>query len=156
MWLYLCSHWSPPVVRVYGVDTGSVRLTKMYYGDTYPTTAAILDQNNVVQTGIHPENYYPACFQRPTTTDDIATLAAHDSIHTATKMPDCPTNFLASAPLMWTRLPTPDQQVPQQDNIKSWELRGGIVAGMSVFSYLQSGGAQHTVTPYYNQCEMLK
>ena len=42
------------------------------------------------------------------------------------------------------------------DNVARWSLRGGIATGMAVFSYLQSGGAQRSIKPYYNQCQLLK
>ena len=41
------------------------------------------------------------------------------------------------------------------DNVARWALRGAIAAGMSVFTYLQSGGAQTRIKPYYNECQLL-
>ena len=73
-------------------------------------------------------------------------------------MPDCPKPFLEvneqnKSKVMWTLL---NETEALKDNIARWSLRGGIATGMSVFSYLRSGGAQGQVKPYYNQCQLLK
>jgi hypothetical protein len=158
MWLYLCSHFSPPVVRVYGVDanTTNVVLVALYPGESYPTTAPVLDHKKVVQTGIKPDNYYPTCFKYPTDAAQLAWLADHNVVQSKTKMPNCPADFLAKTTPMWTITAGSEEIVKtQQNNIIRWTLRGAAATGMAVFSYLQGGGAQNAVTPYYDQCQLL-
>ena len=176
MWFHLCTQYSPVVVRVYGVSgfapadpqTGSsakghVNIVALYYGDSYPTDAQVLDQNKVIQTGIQPDlskpnaNLYPACFQPPSDPQQAAWVAG-TAIKTKFHMPDCPKPFLEvneqnKSKVMWTLL---NETEALKDNIARWSLRGGIATGMSVFSYLRSGGAQGQVKPYYNQCQLLK
>ncbi len=165
MWLHLCTQYSPTVVRVYGVSnfspaasdhpaSGTVEIIALYYGDGYPATAPVLDQEKAVQTGIHSDkNLYPACFQPPSD-PQAAAWAAGTAIRTKFHMPDCPAAFLQDqSKLMWRRL----FQTPEMpDNVARWSLRGGIATGMAVFSYLQSGGAQRPIKPYFNQCQLLK
>jgi hypothetical protein len=162
MWLYLCSRFSPPVVRVYEVTGGgatsdspdrrNVELGAIYYADGYPSTAPVLDHKRAVVNGVHPENYYPACVRMPTNPNDVAWLQTTKA-WTKYHMPPCPAEFLAQAKVMWQgTFTTPEMG----DNMARWDLRGAIATGMSVFSYLQSGGAQMQVTPYYNQCQLLK
>jgi len=157
MWFQLCTQYSPTVVRVYGVSSFSageklIEIVALYYGDSYPSDAPILDQNKVVQKGIRPkENIYPACFQPPSD-PDAAAWAAGTAIKTKFQMPDCPPAFLQDqSKVMATRL-----DPAKGDNVARWSLRGGIATGMSVYSYLRSGGAQGQLRPYYNQCQLLK
>jgi hypothetical protein len=162
MWLYLCSRFSPPLVRVYEVTGGgptsdapdrrNVELRAIYYADGYPSTAPVLDHKRVVVNGVHPDNYYPACVRMPTAPGDVAWLQTTKA-WTKYHMPPCPAEFLAQAKVMWQdSFTTPEMS----DNMARWDLRGAIATGMSVFSYLQGGGAQTQVTPYYNQCQLLK
>jgi hypothetical protein len=53
---------------------------------------------------------------------------------------------------MWGGLAIVDEY---NDNIMRWELRGAIAAGMTVFTYLNDGGAQGTVKPAFDQCQLL-
>jgi mono/diheme cytochrome c family protein len=174
MWMHLCTQYSPVVVRVYGVSgfappgdgipaKGDVGIVALYYGDSYPTDAPVLDQNRVIQTGIQPDiskpnaNLYPACFQPPSDPQAAAWVAG-TAIKTKFHMPDCPKAFLDvnaqnQSKVMWTLRGETDAM---KDNIARWSLRGGIATGMSVFSYLRSGGAQGQLKPYYNQCQLLK
>jgi hypothetical protein len=176
MWLHLCTQFSPAVVRVYGISnftppslpdrptaSGTVEIVALYYADGYPATADVLDQDKVVQKGIHPEkNLYPACFYAPSDPDEAAWVAG-TAIRTKLHMPDCPAGFVQDpkkpiqgnppSNLMWKRLFQTDDM---KDNVARWSLRGGIATGMAVFSYLQTGGAQRHIQPYYNQCQLLK
>ena len=75
-------------------------------------------------------------------------------------MPDCPPQFLANTnAVLWRyvdlQFGDDTLKVQQADNMLNWELRGAIATGMTVFSYLQSGGAQMPVKPYYNECQLL-
>jgi hypothetical protein len=77
-------------------------------------------------------------------------------------MPVCPPTFLQKAKPLWrwvdpARFPT-DSQSAFSDNVQSWKLRGGIAAGMAVFSYLERRIPDATMTnlpPYFDQCEQL-
>jgi hypothetical protein len=170
MWLYLCTKFSPPVVRVYEVtqvitDSVSGDVTKanidlmaLYYADGYPSTAPVLDHNKKVVSGVHvndpgyPTNYYPACVKMPTDPATVAWLK-QTTLWTKYQMPACPDQFLTTGKVMWTYNFATRAMF---DNMTKWDLRGAIAAGMSVFSYLYGGGAQMQVKPYYNQCQLLK
>jgi len=168
MWLSLCTGFSPSVVRVYvatantdGTGSYSVNLGALYYADAYPADAPVLDHNQVVQIGVHtdyadtthPLNFYAACLKAPDAGG--AAYLADKPIRTKTHMPDCPPALFANGKAMWTRGALDDQIVPQSESVDRWALRGAIAAGMSVFSYLQSGGAQSVVAPAYNECQLL-
>jgi hypothetical protein len=152
MWLTLCGRFSRPVVRVYGVYLGAVQITALYYGENYPATASVLDDKKVQQIGLHPEkNAYPACLDPAALSDSNFPGLPKDL-----PLPPCPTAFLAASDnLMWTST----RGVPTQamkDNVTQWKLSGAIATGMAVFSFLQSGGAQVPIKPYYNECQLLK
>ena len=140
-------------------------LTALYYADAYPPNAPVLDQNRVVQMGVHaaytadqsqPMNFYPACLKA-----DSAAVAwlADKPIRTKTHMPDCPPELFANGKAMWHDHPSDAEIQPMIDNINRWSLRGAIAAGMSVFTYLehvfQSNGTLNIVNPAYNECQLL-
>jgi len=179
MWTTLCTRFSPLVVRVYvptintmggGYD---VTLQAFYYADGYPPgapppapaaangyppNAPVLDDNRVQQMGVSPTNHYPACLDASDKTA-VAWLA-DKPIRTTTHMPDCPPQFLANTnAVLWRyvdlQFGDDTLKAQQADNMLNWELRGAIATGMTVFSYLQSGGAQMPVKPYYNECQLL-
>jgi len=160
MWLHLCSQFSPPVVRIYEVtgsasessDSRSVALTSIYYADGYPSTAPVLDHKKQVVNGVHRENYYPACVKMPASAADASWLQ-HTQVWTKVHMPPCPDEFINTGKLMWS---IKFNTQSMNDNLTKWDLRGAIATGMSVFSYLYSGGAQMQVKPYYNQCQLLQ
>ena len=166
MWLYLCTQFSPAVVRVYNVhgsapaednpETRTVVLGAFYYADGYPSTAPVLDHQRNVVNGVNPAtNYYPACVKMPTNPSDIAFLQ-QTRLWMLYKMPPCPAEFIANGKVMWSDNGTSDQVSEWYDNMARWSLRGAIATGMSVFSYLSAGGAQMAIKPYYNQCQLLK
>jgi hypothetical protein len=181
LWLYLCSHFSPQVIRIYGIDplvgittdptthafvNGDVRLLSMYYAQgnpnaatdpsNFPANAPVLDQNVAVQSSLTSDNIYPACLIKPTDPTQLNWLNQTDAV-TKLKMPFCPATFLSKGALLWTNYNSdPAVAAQQTDNVTIWSLRGGIAAGMSVFSFLQAGGAQKTVPAYYNECELLQ
>jgi mono/diheme cytochrome c family protein len=163
MWIYLCSRFSPPVVRVYGPNKGGVKIIALYYGagvaqpgDGYPSNAPVGDQNTdttkVSQMGIQPEtNFFPACLDPTTAADLVNTRAGH-------YLPACPAAFIANRKqLLWTDLQgtTEAEGATFELNITRWRLRGAISTGMTVFSYLQAGGAQTVLPPNYNECQLL-
>jgi mono/diheme cytochrome c family protein len=166
MWLYLCTQFSPAVVRVYrvdgaapavegGADSRRVVLGSIYYADGYPSDAPVLDHNRTVVKGVdRAKNYYPACVRTPTDPRDVSWLET-TRLRTIYKMPFCPPDFVEKVgKAIWIDNGPQDQW---NDNMARWDLRGAIAAGMSVFSYLYSaGGAQMEVKPYYNQCQLLK
>jgi hypothetical protein len=165
MWLALCSRFSPKVVRVYAVTGAApnfrVELSSLYYGDgdsthtPYPASAMVLDHNLVPRKYGDPgDNYYPACLQKPTDTKAADWLTSTQFGLTAL-MPYCDATFMTGGSVLWAPVGTPDQLAAYKDNVDRWALRGAIAAGMSVFTYLQTGGAQMTVKPYYNECQLL-
>ncbi len=103
------------MVRVYLTNdknadgTYDVTLKALYYADAYPADAPVLDQNQVVQMGVHtaysanqaqPMNLYPACLQlRPAAADYLKDKA----IRTKTHMPDCPPELFANGTALWDR-----------------------------------------------------
>jgi mono/diheme cytochrome c family protein len=170
MWLTLCTGFSPAVVRVYEARANTdgsydAHLTALYYADAYPATAPVLDQNRVVQMGVHtaytadqsqPMNFYPACLKADSA---AAAWLADKPIRTKTHMPDCPPELFANGKAMWHDHSSDAEIQPMIDNITRWSLRGAIAAGMSVFTYLehvfQSNGALNVVNPAYNECQLL-
>ncbi len=168
MWIHLCAHFAPPVVRVYSIINPEkmeryLQLTAMYYADgdethpAYPTGSPVLDHNKKVQTGVQPDNTYPACFIAPANSEAQVWVASNPDWAPLRQVP-CPAPFIASGKLLWNVSTLEDSEAgeAQADNITRWELRGAIAAGMAVFTYLQSGGAQSTLKPYYNECQFLK
>jgi mono/diheme cytochrome c family protein len=174
MWVHLCSDYSPQIVRVYGAliasagDQQEIRVRQMYYAidpaddqtnpradnpANFPADQPVWDQNKMPQQGVKRQNLYPACLDPfGITADKIARLG----------MPVCPPTFLQKAKPLWrwvdpARFPT-DSQSAFSDNVQSWKLRGGIAAGMAVFSYLERRIPDATMTnlpPYFDQCEQL-
>jgi len=175
MWMNLCSRFNRPVVRVYGLRQSSdksyeIFLKALVYADgdaagvgAYPADQAVWNHRQVAVSGVTPDNYYPACFQEPTSplpgeaspyegigAGELATLRARLT------MPACPPAFLRHPEtLMWYGLSPTDDQV---DAIKEWELHGAINAGMSVFSYLKANRdklVNNSLPPYYSECQKL-
>jgi hypothetical protein len=184
MWLNICTQFSPPVVRVYGMrnvgnqenPTWTGYIKAMYYADgstsgdpasvgtklAYPANAPVLDHNEVVRNGVTRDNYYPACIQDPNypMPGDNANHAPDDVVAFYRSrfgmIPFCPPAFLAGGGLMWEKdVSDPDQADAQVDNVKEWTLRGAISAGMSVFAYLRTADLTHNTSVYYNQCQLL-
>jgi hypothetical protein len=168
MWLTLCTGFSPGVVRVYeaieypsGGDY-SVVLTGLYPADAYPADAPVLDHNRALQMGVHTAyvdaahpvaNYYPACMKAPSPA--AAAYLLDKPVRTTVHMPDCPPELFANGTPIWVSNAAADQVDSQKDNANRWALRGAIAAGMSVFTYLESGGAESVVPPAYNECQLL-
>ena len=176
MWVHLCSDFSPQIVRVYG--TGSladnegrqeIRLRQMYYAidpaddqmnprpdnpANYPAGAPLWNHKKQTKMGLDRDNLYPACVDPyRITSAKIASLG----------MPVCPEEWRKSAKPLWRTVdpehfPTTDDPSAFAVNVQSWKLRGGIAAGMAVFSYLEQRVAEPAMTklpPYYDQCEQL-
>ena len=60
---------------------------------------------------------------------------------------------------MGWRFPSDDaQSLPTNPDVQTWEFRGAVAAGMSVFSYLEKRVTDQSMaklSPYYDQCELL-
>lgn len=174
LWLTLCSRFSPPVVRVYAArfDTQDklheVVLDGFYYatgadpGSSYPPDAPVGDQDTdatgQTQVGVDPNrNFYPACILRPAGADEQAQVDA--AVKVRHSLPYCPGPEAWSPRVLAFGVSSPlfnDKNVDvYRDNILRWKLRGAIAAGMAVFSYLATGGAQMPMQPYYNECQLL-
>ena len=172
MWLHLCSDFSPQVVRVYGSQAapgakpGQIDLIALFYAvdptdptnaaKSYPANAPVWDHLRTVQTGITSTNFYPACLD-PTVKPEWLPSDAN--------IPTCKPEFLANGRLMWRRqgmgwrFPSDDaQSLPTNPDVQTWEFRGAVAAGMSVFSYLEKRVTDQSMaklSPYYDQCELL-
>jgi mono/diheme cytochrome c family protein len=172
MWIHLCSDFSPQVVRVYAAQIANgteIKARQMYYAidpaddqmnprpnnpANFPADQPVWDQNKMVQTGVKRQNLYPACLDNTQNFISAATIAKFG-------MPVCPANWLNSAKPLWRAFDArfaSDDPSTQAYNVSTWTLRGGIAAGMSVFSYLEKRIPDPTMTslpPYYDQCEQL-
>ena len=170
-WLKLCSLGNRPIVRVPYVDnwanigtkTAPVinPVTSLYWGDSYPAGAAVLDDHGHVVNGITPDNFFPVCFQKPTDAAQLALATSYLAAHPVggeggAVIPFCPdvlfqdpANQLASTPDLSTGLTT-------YTDADKWAIRGAINAGMSVFMYvdqLEKGNV--APKPQFNHCEQL-
>ena len=163
MWLNLCSRFNESVVRVYGVrtydDIPRVELLDLYYADTYPATAAILDHNLVVQMGVNGNtNFQPACV-----IPDVVGSKAGDATQTFqswSHMPACPDAFLANPKTR--KMQARVERVADgasftekyfYDDEQRWVVNGAANAGFAVFSYLKKADlANNKPKPFYNEC----
>ncbi|HEY7376780.1 MAG TPA: hypothetical protein VIF57_31770, partial [Polyangia bacterium] len=175
MWVHLCSDFSPQIVRVYGAffPEGSegqqdIRLRQMYYAidpaddqlqpradnpANFPADQFVWDQTKTPQKGVTRKNLYPACMDQSQIKP--AKLAALG-------MPVCPQAFIDNGKPLWRASNPPrwpkDNQTTFDLAVQTWKLRGGIAAGMAVFSYLEQRIPDATMAqlpPYYDQCEQL-
>jgi mono/diheme cytochrome c family protein len=182
MWMNLCTRFSPPVLRVYGLQWNDSSkawdgvLKGLFYGDGYPVTVEknVLDHNQKAQSGITADNYYPACVQDPsdpmpgdagaTVTHAPPDAASVQRFQNAFKepMPVCTRGWLLQTGRpMWIKNYVEDdagndRSAEWADNVNEWTLHGAIATGMSVFSYLQTADLGHgNIKPYYNECQLL-
>ncbi len=164
-WLKICSLNNRQVVRVVTpASFGSwakvskpsdltIERLSLYWGDAYPSTAPVLDQNGRVVTGLTPDNLFPVCVQRPTDPNEASMADAFLNANplNGNILPYCPTAVL-SAPLKTTQTGTGLVFTDAVD----WGLRGAINAGLAVFLYVD-GISKGTIVPKpaYDQCEKL-
>jgi len=174
MWVHLCSDFSPQIVRVYGAAVVAtdghqdIRLRQMYYAidpadnqanpradnpANFPANSPVWNPNKEIAPRLDRDNLYPSCLDpHRIASDKIAALG----------IPVCPATWLRNAKPLWRArdpelFPADDESVFAA-NVQTWKLRGGIAAGMAVFSYLEQRVGDPTLAklpPYFDQCEQL-
>jgi len=167
MWLRVCSLNNRQVVRVvYGWTTGS-GMEKMivspkgglYWADTYPATAPVMDHRGRVVNGVKPDNLFPLCFTKPATPD--AQQDADKFLHDhpvggsgGTVIPYCPPELFGSNPTANQLKYDSSSGTDDFTDARRWAARGAINGALAVYLYLEE--LERTkAKPLYNQCDML-
>jgi hypothetical protein len=132
-------------------DDHKIMASRLYWGDAYPATAPVMDQNGNVTNGIQPGNFFPLCNlngQGPTV------VQANGN---GNPIPACPASLINDAQNLLSVVETPPGSgIFDTVDARLWSARGAINAAAAVFLYLD-GVAKGTVTPQppYNQCDKL-
>ncbi len=174
MWVRLCSMGNRPVVRVLrpvlnetgGVDDLQINpLSSLYFGDSYPDTAPVMDHRGELEMGLRPSNYIPFCVALPDDAKQSEAVKAWVQKSTSgvgsARIPPCP-------PKLFER-DTEGKQKWQlgyaQNNVgeivfpdaEKWATRGAMNAGLAVYSYLKAlEVGKAAPKPPFNRCEDLK
>ncbi|MDX2020909.1 MAG: hypothetical protein SF187_11775 [Deltaproteobacteria bacterium] len=170
MWLKLCSLGNKPVVRVVikqGAWTADSKLeslsidpaSSLFFANTFPADAKVLDHEGRVQTGITKDNHFPMCIAPPSAAErpffnEFMKKNPLAGVEGAT-IPECPQSwFDARASSQLKVIRGGDQ--PDFVDRKIWATRGAANAGFAVFAYLDQflKGASRP-KPEYNRCEEL-
>jgi mono/diheme cytochrome c family protein len=169
MWLHLCSLGNRPIVRAPLVNGGvwtadstlhalSIDDTTLYWGaddmghDLYGAHP-VMDQHGNVTTGIiTPDNGFPLCIPKPTSTAEtnIANAVLAASPINGNVIPYCPAGIVQAS----NKLKVDDSG----DHVdgRRWAARGAINAALAVFLYLEGIESDPSSRPVpYNQCNLL-
>jgi hypothetical protein len=174
LWQRLCSLNNRAVVRVpfaggpWTEKTNGTTLTlhsqsSLYWADSYPPDAPVLDHRGQVVMGIHPDNLMPLCLHIPEAPAQ-ATLAREfllaNPLPNGKTIPACPAQLFekdADGAEKWLfKVRKNDSGSDQLLDADLWASRGAINAGFAVFLYLEQI-TKGTIKPKpsYNQCEQL-
>jgi len=174
MWQHLCSLGNRPVVRVPFVNQWAGNpapvldaTRSFYWGDAYPSDAPVLDSQGRLAMGIHSDNAFPMCFQKPTNPQDLAAADAYIAAHPVggpggALVPYCPAALFETGtdgnPKWQFHFATDpnDSGIVTYTDANQWAIRGAINAGLSVFLYVDQLTRGNVLPkPQFNHCEQL-
>lgn len=171
MWQRLCSMGNRPVVRVPFVTTwdektgtpeAPLRINlaeSLWWGDTYPADAPVMDHRGRVVTGLKPDNLFPLCVRKPSDPAQLARAEQFLRTHPVAGgavIPWCPASLFAPDNKLRSEY---DADTTRYDliDVQRWATRGAVNAGVAIFVYLdQVARGNLKPTPAFNHCEQME